>query len=423
MSYLHNLKGKTLLLIDGTVHMINILNRARELGIRTVVANFYEPDKAKAKLFADEYEVVDISDLDEMEKMMNKLHVDGILQGCTDSHLPYYYALCQRMGFPCYGTLEQFELCTDKKRMKAKCKEFGVPVTPEYTLEEKLNEKQLQNIEFPVVIKPVDGSGSRGFSVCHNIEELKVAYNKAKKYSISGEVLVEKYMDYRHSVIIHYTIVDGKIIYSGISDKESQKVSESGSPIMSLQYFPSELENIYIKNLNDKVVNMLHGMNLKNGVVWIEAFYNEGEFWYNEMGYRFGGSLTYYPVEYLTGIKQLDLQFEFALTGKNESFVHVPTKRRSQLYCIFPMHVKPGIIKKIEGLDKLKQRKEYVVFVPTHLGGDEIQAWGSTQQVFGYIHFATNSKKEAECFIDWIINTLSVTGEQGEQLLYNLHKN
>ena len=416
-----SVNGKKLMLIDGTVHMIKIIERAKELGVKTIIANFYEPENAKAKYYSDEYEVINISNYDEMKEMMMKHHVDGILQGCTDSHLVYYWNLCQIMGFPCYGTLEQYELCTNKRRMKELCAKYQVPVTKEYRIQ-SFDDCDLETIEFPVITKPVDGSGSRGFAICNNVSELKKAYENAKKYSISGEVLVEKYMDYKRSVIINYTIVDGHVYYSGMSDKISKKVSKNGSPIMALQFYPSVVEAEYLQTVDQNVQNMfINGMGLKNGVVWIEAFYSESMFTFNEMGYRFGGSMTYYPVEYFTGIKQLDLQIEYALTGKNEQFIPKPIQEKKKVYCIFPMHVKPGVIKKIIGFDELKARPELIEFVPTHLKDDVIESWGSTQQVFCYIHFVVDSREEAEKFIQWIISHLFVKGEHGEDMLYNLY--
>ena len=416
MTNLHNLKGKTLLMLDGTANMINIVQRAKELGIHTVIANFYEPEKAKAKLFADEYEVVDISDIDAMEHVARKHNVDGILQGVPEAHLKYYWELCRRMGLPCYGKPELFELSIDKKKIKAECRKYNIPVTPEYHSADNVPEKA-----YPVIVKPADGSGSRGFSICRNISELREACNKAREYSSSGEVLIEKFMSYERSAIIHYTIVDGNIYYCGMSDKFSAKVSEDGSPIMALQYFPSESENEYLAGMNENVIHMLEGLGFRNGPVWIEAFHDSNGFTFNEMGYRFGGSLTYYPVEFMTGINQLDLLIEYALTGKYES-LPLPKPRHEGVYCIFPMHVRPGVIKAVRGVNELKRRPELVAFVPFHMEGDIIEAWGSAKQVFSYIHFTASDRPEAERFIDWIIETLSVEGESGEQLLYNIYR-
>lgn len=416
MTNLHKLQGKTLLMLDGTPNMINILGRTKELGIKTVIANFYEPEKARAKLFADAYEIVDIKDLDAMEQVIRKHCADGILQGCTDSHLPYYHALCRRMNFPCYGTLEQFELSIDKKKIKALCRKYDVPVTPEYAAPENVPDDA-----YPVIVKPADGSGSRGFSVCRNAQELREACAKAEGVSLSGEVLIEKFMPYEKSVIIHYTLADGRIYYSGMSDKVSRKASEDGSPIMALQYFPSHGESEYLSGLNAKVIRMIEGAGFKNGVIWIEAFYDGENFTFNEMGYRFGGSLTYYPVEWMTGIKQLDLLIEYALTGKYESLPEVKP-RPEGVYCIFPMHVRPGVIKSITGIEQLKHKPEFVAFIQKYFEGDAVGAWGYTKQVFSYIHFTAENRQVAERFIDWIISTLYVAGESGEQLLYNIYR-
>jgi biotin carboxylase len=51
---------------------------------------------------------------------------------------------------------------------------------------------------FPLVLKPLDSSGSRGVSVLHNEKEIKDAYIEAKRYSLDGFLLLEEYIDGAH---------------------------------------------------------------------------------------------------------------------------------------------------------------------------------------------------------------------------------
>jgi biotin carboxylase len=389
-----NLEGKKVMLLDGAAHSIVFLQRAKELGVKTLVANIYSADKAPAKKYADEAVEINFSDEQAMRKMMIERGVDGILQGTTDSHLTHVADLAKMMGFPCYGTREQFELLSNKETMKKICREHGVPVSKEYQIEDINGE--LPDIEYPVITKPVDGSGSRGFSICNNADELRTAYLKAKSFSQSGRVLIEQCMDYRSSVIINYLLVDGDISFCGMSDKLSKKVTEDGAPTMAFQYYKSIHEDEYVCKLNDRVIAMLKDIGLKNGVIWVESFYQNGEFIFNEFGYRFGGSMTYLPIEYFYGVKELDLQIEYALTGQNNSYTKPVDLKKEKTYCLFPVHVKPGKIVEIKGMDQIKSKEGFMAFIPGHLKGVQIQNWGSTQQVFGYFHFVADKREEAE---------------------------
>ncbi len=188
---------------------------------------------------------------------------------------------------------------------------------------------------------------------------------------------------------------------------------------MSFQFYPSEYETDYLQTLDRNAREMLRSTGLRNGVVWIEAFCKNGRFVFNEIGYRFGGSLTYYPVQYFFEIDQLELQIEYALTGQNGP-VTGKQKQKEGLYCILPTHVKPGKIAKVSGISELK-RKDYLrAFVPVHFEGDMIQNWGSAQQVFAYIHYSASDREDARKKQEEIMNTFSLADPDGNELLFNL---
>lgn len=70
-------------------------------------------------------------------------------------------------------------------------------------------------IDYPVITKPTDGSGSNGFSVCNNIEELQKGYENAKKESPSGNVIVEEFVK-NDSIVVFYTFSNGQMFFSGL---------------------------------------------------------------------------------------------------------------------------------------------------------------------------------------------------------------
>ncbi|MBR3739248.1 MAG: ATP-grasp domain-containing protein [Clostridia bacterium] len=387
------------------------------MGAYTIVTDYLPIDLSPAKKLADAYWDVSTADLDTLERKIAEEKIDGVYTGVHEFNIQQMIKLCSRMNLPCYCTLDQWDMLEDKQLFKKKCREYGIPVTPEYAFN-SINDAE---IEYPVIVKPADGSGSRGFSICTCKDELLKGCEKAVKHSASGNVLIEKYMDYRFSVIINYTIIDGEFIYSGMSDKRSKKVFENGAPIMSFQMYKSLHEESYLETLNQKAIAMLRSLGLKNGVIWIEAFYNHhnDSFTFNELGYRFGGSLTYYPVEYYYGINQLELQIEYALNGRNRK-IRQDVQEKKDHYCILPVHVRPGMIKAIQGLDLLSKKEYYLGMAPVHYEGETIEPWGSAQQVFAYIHFHIQSREEANAVQEDIMKTIRVIDQNGQDLLFNL---
>lgn len=416
---MNELRGKKLLVLGGKpIGSCEIVKRAKEFGIYTIVTDYLDESESPAKSIADESWNISTAEIDEIAEKAKAIGVDGIYTGVHEFNIRKMIQLCAKLGLHCYCTEKQWDILENKQDFKKACISRGIPVSKEYTEKDALTDG-IPEKNYPVIVKPADGSGSRGFSICNNAQELEIACQKAKQFTPTGKILIEQFMDYRYSVIINYTVIDGQVIYSGISDKRSKKVFESGAPIMSFQCYPSAHEDEYINTLDGSAKLMIQDLNIQNGVIWIEAFYGNEGFTFNEIGFRFGGSLTYYPVEYFYGFNQLDIQIEYALMGRNTHYNEIRMPK-DHLYCILPIHVKPGVITRISGLDELKEKSYYCHIVFVHYLGDTIDNWGSAQQVFAYIHFIAKDKESITNIQSDIMNTVHVYDENNNDQLFNL---
>ena len=414
--------NKKLLILGGKpIGSCEIVEYAKSEGAYVIVTDYLSKNMSAAKRIADECWDISTGDIEELKKMIISQKIDGIYTGVHEFNITKMIELCEQLNIHCYCTSEQWDRVDNKRKFKDMCIKYGIPVSKEYKIFDDCNNKELEEIKYPVIVKPVDGSGSRGFSICNNCETFKEGYQKAMKFSPTSSVLIEQCMDYRNSVIINYTIVDGKIIYSSMGDKKSKKVTENGAPTMSAVIYPSIYEQDYLKELDENVKKMFIEEGYRNGVIWIEAFCDNGNFTFNEMGYRFGGSLTYHVVKHRTGIDQLALQVEYSLNGKNDKLDISSFNPPDDVYMILPVHLKAGKITRIEGIEKLKLNPNLKQIVFVHYIGDVIEDWGSAQQVFAYIHFVEKNRKLANEFAKYIVDTIKVYDENGNQMLYNLY--
>ena len=188
--------GKTLLLFDGSNLGVLAIEKAKEWGIRTIVANKYPKSLNPGKWACDLPVDLDFSDVEAVLALIRKEHVDGIMAGWTDSHLPKYAAICEKAGYPAYGTQEQFILFTQKHKYRELLRKYDIPVVESYELDDEFAPSVLEKIVYPVLLKPSDGSGSRGISVCYNEDELRKGYSIAKSFSVCGKVITERYLPF-----------------------------------------------------------------------------------------------------------------------------------------------------------------------------------------------------------------------------------
>lgn len=363
---------KVLVLGGKPIGSIDLVKAVKARGCHVIVADYLPRDQSPAKQFADECWDVSTADVDMLESMCLENHVDAVLTAVHEFNINRMIDLCERLGLPCYCKRSTWAYCDCKIAFKSLCEANGLSVAKKYDLS-GLTESDFIGVQFPVITKPVDGSGSRGFSICKDAEEFRKGYDYAKEFSPTGRVLVEDYIPY-DAVIIHYTMHQGKCFFSGISDKYSVKFPSTGASVMGLQLFPSKGIDKYLETIDARVRNMFEATGFTNGPIWIEAFYDgKDKFIFNEMGYRLGGSLTNYPVKYFYQIDQLDQMINVAL-GMVFSICPI-AHYHDKNYCILPVHIHAGKIKNVTGINNIKARKDVYAYVPVHFEGDEIQEW------------------------------------------------
>ena len=399
---------KKILILGGKpIGSIELVQRAKAKGIYTIVTDYLPVEESPAKKFADEYWDISVDDIDILTEKVKKEKINGVIAGVHEFCLRKAIQICEHCGLPSWCSLKQWDNCSNKKAFKDLCSQYGIDIAKTY----KIND----NILFPVIVKPVDSDGSRGFSICHNKKELDAGIKHALAYS--NDYLIEEFMQCE-ACIIHYTAINGKIVFSGISDKHSRRL-EGGSMVMALQTFPSKAQEKYLKEVDEKAKKMFKGIGIKNSPILIEAFYDGNRFVFNEMALRFGGSMTNYPVLYNIGVDQIGLFIDAALGIKsNETYMDLISS--NEKYAILPIHLKEGRIASCNGIKHLCNEKKIKNIVLVHHIGDEIKNWGTAQQVFCYVHFTYKHKQEMMEMIKKIQEKLVVKNEYEENMLYFL---
>lgn len=399
---------KKLLILGGKpIGSVELVKKAKEKGFYTIVADYLDAARSPAKRISDESWNISTDDVDLLAREVQKNHVDGVLAGVHEFCLRKALQVCEKCGLPSWCTLAQWDHCNNKKNFKALCVEHGIDVAKTYTLGEP--------IPYPVIVKPADSSGSMGFSICHSDVELEKAIQHALAFS--NDYLIEEFVR-SDACIIHYTAINGKIFFSGISDKHSRCL-KGGSMVMALQTFPADDQKRYLEEVNDKAIRMFEDLGIKNSPIWIEAFNDGHRFVFNEMALRFGGSMTNYPVQYYTGLNQLEL-FIDAAVGEVPAAALAQFAAHKDPYAILPIHLKEGRITKICGAEELLTHPRVAHIVLVHHVGDEIKNWGTAQQVFCYLHMTYQNEKDFSDTIQVIQNTLRVEDEAGQNMLYLL---
>jgi len=416
---MYNLDGKTLLVMDRTALAACAVKRAKELGVKTVVANFYPTEASPSKQVADVAIDIDISKTDAMLELIREHKIDGIFVGWTDSHLPFYADICEKAGLPCCGTKEQFDiLSNDKRRFKKSCIEYGVPTIPEYKLDISLRREDLDKIEYPVLVKPADESGSRGIRRCDSEQELVEYYTALYNSSKSKKILCEKYINSPNEIFIHYTVQNGYPSLSSSFMKHKARTENGAASSAILHMFSSPFIDLFRETTEPAVIRMIKGLGIQNGMVMFQGFIDNGKFYFYESGLRMGGEQFYVFTKPLNGISSLDMMIEFALTG-NITCGDVKTQdncKFSKSCCNYYVTLKGGKIARIENLEEVLSWPQVMQTTTFHAVGDEILETNSLDRVIYRMHVMDDTPEALAETLHKISTTLRVISEEGYEM-------
>ena len=416
---MNKLKGKTLLVMDRTALAACAVVRAKEMGIKTVVANFYKIEDSPSKQVADVAIDIDISDTNAMLALIKEYNIDGIFVGWTDSHLPFYAEICEKAGLPCCGTVEQFDiLSNDKNRFKSECLKYGVPTPDVFKLDINFRREDLDKVVYPVMVKPADGSGGRGIMKCNNEEELVTYYKELYDHSDSKKIVCERYMESENEIFIHYTIQDGycSLSSSFLKYKVNTEKTKAASCLFHM-FSPKFLEE-YKRDVEPSVINMIHGLGIKYGNLMFQGFEDNGKLYFHESGLRMGGEQFYVFAERLNGISSLELMIEFALTGKMTLYdvAEQDNYKFSKYCCNYYIPLKAGRIAKIEGLDEINAMPQLIQNRQFKFVGDEISATSSLDRVIFRLHVMDDTKEKFVNTLCKISDTIKILDQDGNDM-------
>ena len=182
---------KTVLFVGAGRHQRRAIERARDLGIRTVAVdrNAAAPGLAEA----DVPEVVDFTDVARVIEAGRRHGVDGVLTISADRAVPVVAAVAEALGVPGIGTATALRM-THKLEMRRRLAEAGVP-QPRFAAARSLREARtaVEAVGFPAVLKPVDSGGQRGIFLLHSLDDLERHLPAALADSPTSETIVERY--------------------------------------------------------------------------------------------------------------------------------------------------------------------------------------------------------------------------------------
>ena len=411
-----DLSKKTLLMLGGGAYAKDVCQYKKESGFRVVTVG--EKEDPRTSIFSDKHYFSSRTDIDELSKIVDIEKVDGIFVGSSEEYASVAITLSEKTNAHFYATRKQWDILQNKARFKQYARESGFPVIPEFTLSNPQDMRELESLSYPIMIKPTDSSGAKGVNACYKAEDFQHFYEEALKWSHKKEVIVEKLITDAVDFCVSYTIQNSEATLSYAYTKFKVTSPDHFVSIPMFHMFPSRYIDEYCEKVDKSAKQFIKNLGIENGGLILQGFYKNGEFAFYEAGYRLGGGQVYILTDYQNKANLLKYIINQVLVGKMADY-RVAERENARFQspcCNYYMPLKAGVIKKICGLEQVKQMKGVLNVTQMRGEGDRIVDTNALDRVVFRIHAVAPTNEELAALLENISNTIRVYSEDDEEM-------
>ncbi len=380
---------KRILILGGSTSQICAIKKAQEMGHHVIICD-YLPDNP-GQYVADEFYNISTTDKEAVFELAKGLNLDAVVCYASDPAAPTAAYVCEKLGFPT-NPYESVMILSNKDTFRKFLKDhnFCVPYTEDYTDLDSMK-RNAHNFHFPVMVKPVDCSGSKGINKIYSASEYDYAFSDAMRYSRCKKLVVEEFIEKEgYQVSGDGFSVNGKLVfrcfgnefYSNNGIKEYVPLGEC---------WPSVLPNKTQAKIHNELQRLITELGMKTGAYNIEVILDKNENVYIlELGARNGGSLIPQITQYATGIDMVEYTIKAAL---GEDCSNLEMKEASGYWSNYMVHsTKSGKLINVELSDEIKEN--FVEYQTDYKKGDDVTAFENSGHALGTMVFKYKSKEE-----------------------------
>ena len=303
---------KKILLLGGSAQQVVAIKTAKRLGYFTVLCDFLTDNPGQYE--ADKFYLVSTTDKDAVLEVAQKEHVDGVLAYASDPAAPTAAYIAEKLGLP-GNPCQSVEILCNKDRFRKFLLEngFSAPKANGYaSVEDARNDKA--HYEYPIIIKPVDSSGSKGATVLHSEEGLTDALEFAFSFSRCHRVIVEHFIEKKHPYLIggDIFIENGKIVLWGLLNCHRDNSVNSLVPVG--KSYPLQLETEDVQRVKETLASMVEKLGIRNGSMNVELVVDKSNrVWPIDVGPRSGGNMIPDLLGDMFGVDIAEMSVEAAM--------------------------------------------------------------------------------------------------------------
>lgn len=371
---------KKILLLGGSAQQVVAIETAKRLGYYTVLCDFLTDNPGQYS--ADKFYLTSTTDKEAVLKVAMEEKVDGVLAYASDPAAPTAAYVAEKMGLP-GSPYKSVEILCNKDMFRAYLAENGfcTPAAKGYdNTEEAVKDIAEGFYRLPVIVKPVDSSGSKGVSRIDTCDEAQEKLDYAMSFSRGKRIIVEEFVEkFGYQIAGDGLSVDGRLVFRCFAnDHFNPKCVNPFVPVSaSFPYnMPAEVQD----KIHAEIQRLLTSLGMKTSTynfdMRIDKDYNV---YLMEVAPRDGGNYIPDVIRYATGVDLVECS---VLAAMGEDIVLPENTAADGFWSYYAVHsLEEGILDRLE-IDEAAQKQ----IIENHLikrSGDQIQPFTGANTTLG----------------------------------------
>lgn len=291
---------KKLAIIGASYLQEPLIQKAKSMGIETHVFAWAANDVGEKS--ADYFYPISIIEKEQITQKCREIGIDGICTIASDLAVITVNYVANQLHLNA-NSMECTRLSTNKHLMREAFEKNGDP-SPRSILVEDVTDLSGITLQYPVIVKPLDRSGSRGITKLESAEGLREAIENAKEQGFEKKALVEEFAS-GQEYSVEFISWKGKHHFLAVTEKFT-----TGAPhfIETGHVEPARLSDEMCEQVKRVVSHALDSLQITMGASHSEIKIDQdGNIRLIEIGGRMGGDyIGSHLVEWSTGVDFLE---------------------------------------------------------------------------------------------------------------------
>ena len=275
---------KKLMIMGAGIYQVPLIKKAKEMGIYTIAVSI--PGNYPGFEIADQVCYENTVDYEKILEVAKREKVDGIVTAGTDVAVITIGKVCDELGLTGLS-FEAAKVASNKILMKKKYEEHQVRTARfrEISFEDDMYEKT-KDLNFPLIFKAIDSSGSRGIIRVNTREEFEAARDIVKSTTRKQNFIIEEFIEgeefgaqaFVYHGEVKFILPHGDYVFHG----------DTGVPVG--HFAPYNLKPEVIEDMKVQLRRAVEAMGLDNCAINADFILKDEKTYVLELGGRSGAT-------------------------------------------------------------------------------------------------------------------------------------